>query len=96
MLDKIKILLGITADDKNDLLTLLIEQATEEAILFTHNDSLEDLNTAIIKMVVYNYNRLGTEGVDSENYSGVSFNYSADYPDSIIRMLKAKRKIVML
>ena len=96
MLDKIKTLLGITADDKNDLLTLLIEQATEEAILFTHNDSLEDLNTAIIKMVVYNYNRLGTEGVDSENYSGVSFNYSADYPDSIIRMLKAKRKLVML
>ena len=47
-------------------------------------------------MVAYNYNRLGTEGLDSEGYSGVSFNYSADYPEPIIRALKAKRKLITL
>lgn len=96
MLDKIKTLLGITGEEKNDLLTLLIDQATEEALLFTHNNQLDQLETAIIKMVIYNYNRLGTEGVDSESYSGVSFAYSADYPETILRLLKSKRKIVML
>lgn len=97
MLNKVKLLLGLTADNtKDDLLTLLIEQATEEAIAYTHNDCVDELLTAIQRMVVYNYNRLGTEGVDSEGYSGVSYGYSSDYPDSIKRMLNAKRKLMTL
>lgn len=96
MINKIKVLLGLTDSNKDDLLNVLIEQATEEAITYTHNESISDLSTAIIKMVVYNYNRLGTEGVDSEGYSGVSFSYSADYPESIIRTLKAKRRVRVL
>lgn len=95
MLENIKLLLGLADDSKDDLLTLLIQQAIEEAINFTHNDDLSDLHTAIERMVVYNYNRIGTEGVDSEGYSGVSFNYTEDYPDSIMRILKSKRKIVV-
>ena len=94
MLEKVKILLGISDDTKDDLLTLLIEQATEEAITYTHQDNAEDLNTAISKMVVYNYNRIGTEGLDSESYTGASYSYSTDYPDAIMRILKSKRKIV--
>lgn len=96
MINKIKVLLGLTDSNKDDLLNVLIEQATEEAITYTHNECISDLSTAIIKMVVYNYNRLGTEGVDSEGYSGVSFGYSADYPESIIRTLKAKRRVRVL
>lgn len=96
MLDKIKLLLGITDDSKDDLLTILIEQAIDEALAYTHRDSADELDTSIIQMVVYKYNRIGTEGVDNENYSGVSFSYSADYPDSIMRGLRAKRKVVVL
>ena len=95
MLKKIKVLLGLTADNsKDDLLTILIEQAIEEALTYTHQDCVDGLDTAIIKMVVYKYNRIGTEGVDSEGYSGVSFNFATDYPDSIIRILKSKRKLI--
>lgn len=96
MLDKLKMLLNISDSSKDDLLTFLIEQAVEEAMAFTHNECVEELSTIIIKMCVYNYNRLGTEGLDSEGYSGVSFAYSADYPEPIIRALKAKRKLVTL
>lgn len=96
MLDKLKMLLNISDSSKDDLLTFLIEQAIEEAMAFTHNECVEELSTIIIKMCVYNYNRLGTEGLDSEGYSGVSFAYSADYPEPIIRALKAKRKLVTL
>lgn len=32
-----------------------------------------ETSTIILRMCVYNYNRLGTEGLDSEGYSGVSF-----------------------
>lgn len=62
MLDKLKLILGIKDDTKDDLLTLLIEQAIEEALNYTHQDSIDNLSSTIISMVVYKYNRLGTEG----------------------------------
>lgn len=96
MLDKIKLLLNITDETKDDLLTILIETAKNEALAYTHRQSIQGLETAIIQMVIFKYNRLGTEGLDSEGYSGVSFNYAADYPESIIRSLKAKRKLILV
>ena len=96
MLEKVKLLLGIADNTKDDLLTLLIEQAVEEAIVYTHNECVAELNTSIIQMVVYKYNRIGTEGVDSEGYSGVSFQYTSDYPENIMRGLRAKRKVVLV
>lgn len=96
MLEKVKLLLGIADNTKDDLLTLLIEQAVEEAIIYTHNECVDELNTSIIQMVVYKYNRIGTEGVDSEGYSGVSFQYTSDYPENIMRGLRAKRKVVLV
>lgn len=96
MLDKLKLILGIKDDTKDDLLTLLIEQAIEEALNYTHQDSIDNLSSTIISMVVYKYNRLGTEGLDSEGYSGVSFGYSTDYPESIMRTLKSQRKLITI
>ena len=96
MLEQVKTLLGITDDSKDNILSLLIEQATEEALTYTHQTSIDNLLTAIVRMVVYNYNRIGTEGVDTEGYSGVSFAYSSDYPDNIMRLLSAQRKAVMI
>ena len=96
MLEKVKLLLGITDNSKDDLLTFLIEQAIEEVMAYTHLDCVDELNTTIVKIVVYNYNRLGTEGLSSEGYSGVSFNYTEDYPAPIVRALKAKRKLITL
>lgn len=96
MLQKVKLLLNISNNEKDDLLTLLIEQAIDEAMTYTHSDCIEELSATIIKMVVYNYNRIGSEGVDSEGYSGVSYSYSADYPETILRALKSKRKIITL
>lgn len=96
MLENVKLLLNITDHSKDPLLTLLIEQATEEALNYTHQNSIADLTSAIEKMVVYNYNRLGSEGADSESYSGVSFNYSTDYPENIMRNLRMHRKVIVI
>lgn len=96
MLDKLKLILSIKDNTKDDLLTLLIEQAIEEALNYTHQDSIDNLSSTIISMVVYKYNRLGTEGLDSEGYSGVSFGYSTDYPESIMRALKSQRKLITI
>jgi hypothetical protein len=93
MLETIKTLLGITDGSKDVLLSLLLYSAIDEAKEYTHRDEVDMLKSTIIQMVVFQYNRLGTEGLDSENYSVVSFDYSADYPESIMRSLRAKRKV---
>lgn len=96
LLEKLKILLSIEGDEKDDLLTLIIDQATEFATNYTHSEDLVSLCPVILKMAVFDYNRLGTEGLNSEGYSGVSFNYADDYPEYILRLLRSKRRIITL
>ena len=96
MLENIKLLLGISSTEKDNLLTLLIQQAEDEAKDFTHREDVCELQSTIERMVVYNYNRIGTEGLNSESYSGTSYNYASDYPEQILKMLKRYRKIVTL
>lgn len=92
-LSDIKLLLGITDCSKDELLNLLIENATEFAVNFTHNDKAGDFAGCIARMVVYDYNRMGTEGLNSESYSGLNFNYETDYPEPILKQLRDFRKV---
>lgn len=96
MLEDIKLLLGITSTDKDELLELLISQATGEAKRLTNREDASELRSAIIKMVIFNYNRLGTEGLNSESYSGVSYSYATDYPEFIMRELRSLGKLRVL
>ena len=94
MLERIKLLLNITDDSKDALLNELIDNATEFAENFTNNSAaIESLNGCIIAMVIFDYNRMGTEGLTSENYSGVSFGYASGYSDDIMKQLKRYRKV---
>ena len=96
MLEKLKMLLRIDNNEKDDLLTLLLDQATETAMAYTHSSDFVGLSPIILKMAVFDYNRLGTEGLQSEGYSGVSFSYLDDYPETILRLLRSKRRIITL
>ena len=94
MLEKIKLLLNITDTSKDALLNQLIDNATEFAENYTRNaEALTSLTGTIMQMVVYDYNRIGTEGLTSENYSGVSFGYTAGYSDDIMKQLRRFRKV---
>lgn len=99
MLEKIKLLLGIYSDDKDELINELIEMTKEEVKEYcnlTDNTQLESLFGTIKEMVVIKYNRLGTEGLSSENYSGASFGYMTDYPESIKNVLNRNRRAKLL
>lgn len=92
MIEKIKLLLGLTDTSKDELIEVLIEGAVEDAVALTGNKYIQDeLPNTIAKMVVYNYNRLGTEGLETESYSGVTYNYSNGYPQDILNTLNKKR-----
>lgn len=96
MLENIKLLLGITDNSQDEKLMVLIERCINEAKNYTHNDSIVNYENVINDMVIFQFNRLGTEGVNAETYSGVKFEYSADYPESILRQLRSHRKIMVL
>lgn len=94
MLERIKLLLNISDESKDALLEELIDNATEFAKNFINNDAaLDNLTGTIVNMVLYDYNRMGTEGLTSENYSGVSFGYASGYSDDIMKQLKRYRKV---
>ena len=91
MLEKLKLLLGIGDASNDTKLSLLLEQAEDEAIAYTNNEDLAE--NLIIQMAIYKYNRLGTEGLNSESYSGVRFDYINDYPENIVKQLKRFKKL---
>lgn len=92
MLEDIKLLLGPAAEGKDEIIQLLINLATDDAKTKTGCEDILSLSSVITEMVIYKFNRLGTEGLESENYSGVSYNYTSDYPDSILAALSAIKK----
>ena len=88
MLDRIYTLLGITPSEENDkLLTILLDEAEADAKAITKRDRLFGMESVIERMVVFLYNRRGTEGLDSESYSGASYKYKDGYPDDIMDAL---------
>ncbi len=99
MLNAVKKLLGIDLFDssKDEQLSVIIEIAQNEAMEFcnlkTNEEFSEGLKTAVIQMAVFKYNRLGTEGLNSESYAGASYNYSDEYPNSIKNILLRNRKL---
>lgn len=95
LIDKISILIG--RNDKNKLLELLINNAIEEVLNYCNLEEYNsNLDSLICKMVIHNYNRLGTEGLNSTSYSEVRENYTDGYGEDIVRMLNKNRRLKTL
>ena len=94
MLDKIKLLLGITDESKDELIQTIIGICKDEAIDFCNLDEYSTkLNSAVIEMVIERYNKIGTEGVYSNTSSGIREEYNSNYSTPIINKLKKNRKV---
>ena len=91
MLEDIKLLLGISDDSKDSLLNLLLQQSIDYAKTYTHRQDVSVLISIIEQIVVYRYNRIGTEGLTSESYSGLSYHYTEDIPTELVKQLNKYR-----
>lgn len=87
MLADIKLLLGITDNSEDDLLNLLITIASTDAKIMAGVSDITAIQSVVEKMVVYLYNRRGTEGLSQESYSGATYHYENNYPESITSVL---------
>lgn len=97
MLLKIKIILGITTNEKNSLIMLLIENCEEYIRDYCHILTVDSkFDSTIIKMVVESYNKIGSQGVKSESYSGVSVSYMDDFSPSVYKALNRYRRVQVI
>lgn len=94
MIEEIRILMGAAADNYTDAqigLALKLSMAEVEDYCNRELDSTLELlaqRIAIIKL-----NRIGTEGLAAQGFSGVSESYIDGYPAEILSVLNRKRKI---
>lgn len=93
MLEKVKRRIEDT-DITDELIQDLIDESEIEVLEDTNRDKLiPALETVVVGLTVIKINRLGTEGVASEGYSGVSTGYLNELPDNFLRTLNNKRQL---
>ena len=75
-------------------LQAIVDDVTLEVLADTNQSELNaQLESAVISLSVIAVNRLGTEGLASEGYSGVSTSYLDDVPPRVASILNANRRL---
>ena len=94
MLEDIKILLGDAADNYTDAqINLFLKQSKAEVEAYCRRALDDELEMIVERITIIKLNRMNTEGLNSQSFSGVSENYLDGYPQDIINVLNRKRKI---
>ena len=94
MLEEIKILLGDAADNFTDAqINLAFRMATAEVEEYCNRELDTVLELQAAKIAIIKLNRINTEGLASQGYSGVNESYLDGYPAEVLAVLNRKRKI---
>ena len=97
MLEEIKLLLGDAASNFTDAqIALAYKMAISEVEEYCNREVDAALELVAEKIAVIKLNRINTEGLVSQSYSGVSESYLDNYPAEILTVLNRKRKIKTL
>ena len=94
MIEEIKLLLGDAASNYTDAqISLAYKMALTEVEDYCNREADTTLELLAEKIAVIKLNRMNTEGLASQSYSGVSESYIDGYPADILAVLNRKRKI---
>lgn len=97
MIEEIKLLLGEAASNYSDAqISLCLKMALAEVEAYCNRTADMELELIAQKIAVIKLNRMNTEGLASQAYSGVSENYIDGYPAEILAVLNRKRKIKVI
>ena len=94
MIEELKIMLGDAAANYTDAqLGLALKQALAEVEAYTRRTLDYELEVAAQRIAIIKLNRINTEGLTAQGFSGVSESYVDGYPADILAILNRKRKI---
>ncbi len=93
MLEEIRLMLGAAEDKYSDaLIELILNQSKTEVEAYCRRVLDEELELVVKRITVIKLNRMNSEGLASQSYSGVSESYIDGYPADILSILNRKRK----
>lgn len=94
MVEEIKLLLGDAAANYSDAqINLAYKLALAEVEAYCKREADSILELMAEKIAVIKLNRINTEGLASQSFSGVSESYIDGYPQDIVAVLNSKRKL---
>lgn len=94
MIEEIKILLGDAASNFTEAqIGLCVKMALAEVEAYCNRSVDSELELVVEKIAILKLNRLNSEGLAAQSYSGVSESYIDGYPAEILAVLNRKRKI---
>ena len=94
MIEEIKILLGDAAESFTDAqIGLCLKLALAEVEAYCNRTIDAELELVAQRIAIIKLNRLNTEGLASQSFSGVSESYTDGYPADILAILNRKRRI---
>ena len=97
MIEELKILLGDAAANFTDAqIGLVLKRALAEVEAYCGRSPDYEMQSIAVDIALIKLNRLGSEGLTAQNYSGVSESYIDGYPAEIVAVLNRKRKIKVM
>lgn len=97
MIEEIKLLLGDAAGNYSEaLISLCLKQALAEVEAYCNRKADTELEVIAERIAIIKLNRINSEGLAAQSYSGVSESYIDGYPADILAVLNRKRKIKLL
>lgn len=93
MIEEIKLMLGEAATNYSDAqISIALKLATAEVEEYCKRELDTTLELMAQQIAIIKLNRINTEGLASQGYSGVSESYINGYPAEIVAVLNRKRK----
>ena len=97
LLQQLKILLGEAANNYDDaLLELCIKMAMVEVEEYCNRDVDISLELIVLQIAKIKANRINTEGLTNQSFSGVGETYLDGYPAEIKAVLNRKRRVKVI
>lgn len=94
MIEEIKVMLGAAASNFTEAqIGLALKQAMAEVQGYCRRELDYELEIIAERIAVIKLNRMNSEGLVSQSYSGVSESYIDGYPSDILAVLNRKRRI---
>ena len=92
MFETLKLLLDESCDYPDLFIDTILQQTIAEVEAYCNRPLDKELEHIVVRLVMIRMNRLNTEGIVSQSYSGVSESYLNGYPADIQAVLNRKRK----
>lgn len=97
MIENIRLMLGNSASNYSDAqINFAYRRAVNEIETYCRRELDVELSMVAEEIAVIKLNRMGTEGLSNQSYSGVSESYIDGYPDTIKKILNSKRRVKTL